>query len=289
MHLPAELRMTRFTRGFTLIEVLVGSALITLITVGMLSVVYNYARNVARSNARQDLSELANLLTLNLANDQACFEALDGMPGFSGNPVSIIEVNDRQGNPIVTSNDRYGKLMIGQIRIENDPPGAVPPVFRDERVTFVTAAGGTEDYTFRTYRVNLVIPAAGMSGGTGGGGNELPPLMLPLRLSTVPGTGAFQRCVLSTANNQTCAALGGTFDHSEGICVFPVCDAAEATANNTQCPPPPPGGTCVPDPPLYFWGHRTLNNPQGLPETSIVCLCYNSCTDTPPPPPPSPY
>ncbi len=273
--------------GFTLIEVMVGTVLVSLISVGMLSLIMYYARSSVRSTARQDLSELNDLVKLTLSNDKQCTSALrelNAPNGFTGGSVQLTRIFNGEPPPatativrsVVNQND-FGRIRIESIEITNAV--TTPPLSEVENLTFVdeiitpTHPAPTATNTlFTTYRTLLTVAISVANGDGSGAVETLAPLIFPVKLYT-DSTGAMKRCLLTVANNQTCTSLGGSYDHAAGLCVFPVCNSTVVLPQH-QCPPAPTGGTCNPAIPTYFWGHTT--DPVSG-ETTLVCLCTNSC------------
>ncbi len=270
----------KISKGFTLIEVLIGVTLVSLIAVGMISVVMLYAKNAARSSARQEVSELSNLLQLTLSNDDACREALRDLASFDGNATSIDHLYNGAAGLIAQTRTRYGThLWIKGIVVENRP-GAEP--IRNIVIDNV-------DQSLQTYTTNVVVRLTEYTSDyvtaptvDSNNADQLAPITIPVKIFT-NGAGVVQRCLLLSSNNQTCNALGGTFDHSEGKCVFPKCDAVEAARPEGGGDCPAPGATICSTPNLYFWGHVRDDITR---VTRLVCMCTNSCLN---PPPPTPY
>lgn len=264
-------------RGLTLIEVLIGTTLVALVSIGMLSVVMFYSQNVARSNVRQDAEELSNLLFLTLANDDLCIQAMRDLGTFTGTRVSINNIYDGLPpgggrDPIVSVATRYGShIWVREIAVENVSGGAAPT---PETINL----NGTPQ-TLTAYNANVVIDIANYTASINVSRSTsrdekteaLAPLTIPLKVYT-DATGAVARCLVTVANNQTCDGLGGTYDHSAGSCVFPVCDSAVAMGPRGagDCPSGT-GANCSSK--LYFWGLVQ----DGTGPTRLACICSVGC------------
>lgn len=270
--------------GFTMIEVMIGSALVGLVSIGILTVIISFAKSNSRYAARQDLAELEKVVQLLLTNETICDRALTGGGGapldFVPPSIQVNAVSPPGTTPpLIQSGQPYNRLQIGQMTLDEiveDPPPAAPRV---ETISLTDAAGVITAQTYQIYRANLMIPTRTRNQATNVAVDSFAPLTIPIRIYTLQGATRIVRCQLAIATNQTCSSLGATYDAAQGRCVFPACNQAVITAQiprvggDYSCQR---GADCSPD--IYFWGYQALvpNTP-----TMPVCICTNSCR-TPP-------
>lgn len=279
--------------GFTLVEVMIASGVVGLMSIGILTIIISFAQNNSRAAAREDLNDLEKVLQLLLMNDNLCNRALTTA---GGGPISFVPpqvdlasvVNPNTAgttNPLVQSGQTYGRLQIGQMTLVKsdgaDPPRQETLLLNDPGTLPATGnppAPVERNYTI--YKANLVVPASTRNESTTGPRMSFAPLIIPMLLYTITGNPTVVRCQLATATNQTCTSLGGTYDPVQARCVFPACNQ---TVINAQVARGIPDYTCQTgddcSPPVYYWGFQAQ---QGRP-TLPICVCANSCA------PPGPY
>lgn len=288
--------MTHNERGMTLVEVLIGSTLVALISIGMLTIVMFYARGSMRATSRQDADELSRLLYLTLSNESQCLRALRDAAVFAGadDELEAVYSTASDTDKIIEDDTRYrgnSSIFVRRIELKNARPGITPAPVRME----VFSNGTRTEQNLRRFFVNLEVDVveympefADTDSGNDPWGrvDVLETIRVPLKIYSDPA-GIVFKCQLAAMDNQTCQALGGMYNHQSGACDFPICDAttaADPVWGAGDCPSPTSDMECIPWPPLYYWGH--VREEVGD-STSLRCMCQTSCRRQQPNPAPT--
>lgn len=302
--------------GFTLVSVLVTTAISGILAVLILAIVDNAAKVMVRGNALEAFEGIMRTTASVLANKTYCDHALRG-----ANPATKIVYNV-QDNPVGPP-PGGNEVEIQNIYVQGDPnPHPIIYNYSNPNATAIVSrvAGSTLSNVYSSARVNYIrfrernrgvgrskfvyngveydvylgeveIDVGGLSATPGGTIRRRIPYTAVVHPTNRTIDGCFQQ---DTSVNQLCRAMDGTYDPNSGTCTEvnqlanPIdcayqCDPASGnpSAPTALCPGGmtdcPPSATCIKM--FYVAGFDyTPGSTNNDPSRSDpVCACKNIC------------
>ena len=172
--------------GFTLVEIMVVSAIIGILAVALTSLSQISTKSLLGARAGTDFNSLLNILSTSIENDSSCAKAL-GLPSAlvvplptAGSPSSTVFnwPSIMLGSTQISPGSQYGTLTFNSLQIQVN---TVPtPVSSDPTHTYFNVNG----------QINLVVQKPNQAFGSQQLNNLSPPSQLTMQVISGTGAGA---------------------------------------------------------------------------------------------------
>lgn len=235
-------------RGFTLLSVLIATAVTGILAVIIMTIIDNTTRVMVRGNVQESFDGVSRTVASVLANRDLCDRAIRGA-GINDlvtfNPPTAAEITNifvapLGGNPPPSSILFVNMPVFGDVRVSNIQFQELQTGVG--RGTIQTSAG-----LRNTYKGEIIIRLANNANNVGGSLVRRIPLSV-----VVNGGNQIEGCLLKSSEIQTlCASMGGTYDPGSKTCTninpdgTTDCPAAcDPIANGPAVSNPPPDDKC---------------------------------------------
>jgi prepilin-type N-terminal cleavage/methylation domain-containing protein len=290
----------RNQKGFTLMEVMVAIAVLTLVSAGIVTLISQMGTVATFYSAKQDYDAVYRSAQLLVVNDVTCKSAFLKAG-------AVIKFNPAGAGPWLPVSTRP-QFPIDQI-VMVDPLGALPPVTMFQvgknpstRIGvakmylwealdagglpagrgFVTLPLGAGFQAYRSYSAELNIAVSNVFDPTTNTVIDTRNGRTPIAIKPVPLTVVVDAsdqiisCFSQTSTSAICEKLGQTVDPLTGQCKLPECWAGMASPPACPTIADPSTGTVSCSNPYYFLAFQ--NNPSGSTPSQPSCQCVQTCS-----------
>lgn len=204
--------MFKNSKGFSLAEVIVAAGLLGALSLVLINISKNQAVVQKRAEASFEINTISNLVTQTLLNSQACAASLGGV-GQEVTENSVTSIKNRKGDSIYEINEIYGnrQVRITEMKLIDIPSPLGLFSELKLRITFEKLSKAISGNKFISKHFSLKIES--------------------------DAAGDLIKCYSSTENavttavEQSCISIGGTYDVATSNCNLSNYVANEASTN----------------------------------------------------------